>query len=423
MRPHPLARLLARALLALCATSALCALPPPRSWPLGGGAALAETLVAKSYYIPVYGEPEPEAQVVGNLLKGQAADAVGRRGEWVQVNAFKGLLVGWARAAEFEAGGAPSVTTPQGGVSPTFPGEEGLRRARAGDAPHRGEYRGVQYCVRCHNPGATQIKSGGRPIEVWSQSSHARAYHTLFSPESLKIGQRLGIQNPATSPRCLKCHVTAYGVPAGVQSEVVLTEGVGCEACHGPSGALHGSGGAWDVAPVGQRARFCGRCHNDESPTWRGFNLESFSEYIAHWGHRAEVEQIRAREHAEMSRQSARAGDPPPAPLTPRLTAPPPAPRVSAAAEEGVLMLASGVGAPVRFPHSRHQKDFGLSCSSCHHVPQVFKCRDCHNDTSAVSRQQAFHDGGARSCRSCHREMASKGFAGPRTCDGCHVPR
>jgi hypothetical protein len=383
----------------------------------------AKPLVAKSYYIPIYETPTPEAQVIGNLLKGQQAEEVEKRGDWIQINAFKGLLVGWATLGDFEAGAHQSPNEPRGGISPTFPGEEGMRQARAGNAPHAGEYRGVQYCVRCHNPGATHIKSGGRPIEVWSQSSHARAYHTLFSPESIKIGQTLGIQSPSSSPRCLKCHVTAYGVPAEVKSEVALTEGVGCEACHGPSGALHGSRGVWDIEPITQRARFCGRCHNDESPTWRGFNLESFSEYIAHWKHSSEVPALRTAEHADMTRQSRRAGDPPPPPLTPKLSAPPAPTQLSAAPEEGVILLASGAGTPVRFPHSKHQKEFGLSCGSCHHIPQVYKCRDCHNDTSAVSRQEAFHDRGARSCRNCHREMASKGFAAPRTCDGCHVQR
>ncbi len=386
-------------------------------------AASAKTLVTKSYYVPIYAAPRADAPVLGNLLKDQLAKEISRRGEWVQLNAFKGLLVGWARAQDFEVGGKKRLRALQDGVSPTFPGADQMSQAQAHAAPHGGGYRGVQHCVRCHNAGAAHIKGAGRPIEVWSHSSHARAYYTLFSPKALRVAKRLGITSPSNSPRCLKCHLTAYGVSMQEQREVFFSEGVGCEACHGPSGALHGSGGVWDVEPVANRARFCRRCHNDESPTWRGFNLEAFSAFIAHWGHQEEVPTIRAREHEEMARQSARAGDPPPAPLTPELSASPAAAPLSATPEEGVIILSSGVGAPVRFPHARHQQELGLSCETCHHVPNAYKCSGCHTDASAVSRQEAFHDGSARSCRNCHRKMARQGFAGPRACGGCHVQR
>ena len=98
---------------------------------------------------------------------------------------------------------------------------------------------------------------------------------------------------PHKSPKCLKCHVRGYDAPFSVSNKVTPTEGGGCEACHGPCGALHGFKTDFDVSQLETRAQYCQRCHNQESPTCKGFDLESFSKVIAHWSHQQEVEMIR----------------------------------------------------------------------------------------------------------------------------------
>jgi hypothetical protein len=383
-----------------------------------------ELLKAKSYYISVHQAPDLKSKVVGNLLKDQRAQKVKLKGEWVQVNAFKGILVGWAKVSHFVPSAAlRPLDKIKKGTSPTLPDSNALKRAQANASPHQGGYRGVQYCVRCHNPGSTTTPGGERPIEVWSNSAHARAYHTLFTPRAKQLGKARGISTPSQSPQCLKCHVTAFGAAAEISNEVASMEGVGCEACHGPSGGLHGGGGEWDIQPIENRVKFCTKCHNDESPTWRGFNLESFSKHISHWGHAAEVPKIREIEHkeaVELSRTNNAPPPPPPAPYkAPQRTSQ--GQEAQTGAQEGVIILKTGAGKAVHFPHKKHQQELGLECGQCHHVKGAFKCRDCHHDSSSVSRKDAFHGSTERSCRGCHRSMASKGFAAPRSCAECHL--
>lgn len=77
-------------------------------------------------------------------------------------------------------------------------------------------YVGSNQCFVCHRP----------QTNAWSESSHAQAFQHL--PDQYR-------QDSA----CLKCHVTAFGVPngfvAGTEKDLSM---VGCESCHGP-GALH----------------------------------------------------------------------------------------------------------------------------------------------------------------------------------------
>ena len=384
-----------------------------------------KNVISKSYYTPVYKSNSESSEVIGNLLKDQRAQEVERKGNFVKINAFNGLIVGWAKASDLTASSDASI----GGVglsegsSPVMPSADGFKLAANHDSPHKGGYQGVQYCVRCHNPGANakQIPGAGRPIEIWSSSAHAEAYLTLFNAESKSIGRKLGISEPHKSPKCLKCHVTGYGSPSEISNKVAPTEGVGCESCHGPSGALHGSKTELDVSQIETRSQYCQKCHNKESPTWKGFNLESFSEYIAHWSHYKEVPKIREAEH-KLAKKLAKKAGAKVVELKPKLVHAPTAPKVQAKpSDEGVIVLHDGQAAPVHFPHQRHQMEFGLECNSCHHIPKMYKCRTCHTASSAKTRKAVFHGKTDRSCRGCHRQMASKGFAGPLTCSGCHV--
>jgi predicted CXXCH cytochrome family protein len=382
-------------------------------------------VVSKSYYTPVYKEANESSTVIGNLLKNQRAEEVLRKNGFVKINAFRGLIVGWAKEGDLEATSSRQKDRSElkDGVSPVMPPKSGFDYAANHKSPHKGGYQGVQYCVRCHNPGAStsQIPGAGRPIEVWSSSAHAEAYLTLFKPESVKLGRKLGISDPHKSPKCLKCHVTGYGSPSHVSNKVAMSEGVGCESCHGPSGALHDSKQELDVSKVDGRAQFCQRCHNDQSPTWKGFNLESFSEYISHWSHYTEVRKIRESEHKTAKSLAKKEGGSV-IELKPNLVHRPTTPKAKTKVNEaGVIVLDDGQAAPVHFPHQKHQTEFGLECSSCHHIPQMHKCRSCHTPSSSATRKQIFHGKTERSCRGCHRSMASKGFAGPLTCSGCHI--
>ncbi len=150
------------------------------------------------------------------------------------------------------------------------------------------QYGGVITCKPCH----LTPKSGAQ-FKIWSTSAHAKAYETLKTPAAKEAGKKLGIDDPATSDKCLKCHVTAHGVDAKLKGpKLTLEEGVSCEACHGPGSAYKGQklmkdiyDGKVDGAKYGliePTEEVCVKCHNKESPTFKGFNYKEMAAKIAH---------------------------------------------------------------------------------------------------------------------------------------------
>lgn len=83
-------------------------------------------------------------------------------------------------------------------------------------------------------------------LMLWQEPSsatgaHSRAYAVLTEARSLRIARELGIGDPSGEPMCLGCH-SDY-VPAGRRGpRFQLSDGVGCEACHGGAG---GGGSGW----------------------------------------------------------------------------------------------------------------------------------------------------------------------------------
>lgn len=77
-------------------------------------------------------------------------------------------------------------------------------------------------------------------IATWQEPSspsgaHSRAYAVLGGRRGQQIAASLGLGNAQSAPACLGCHAT--NAPAGQRgAKFTLTDGVGCESCHGPSG-------------------------------------------------------------------------------------------------------------------------------------------------------------------------------------------
>ncbi len=149
--------------------------------------------------------------------------------------------------------------------------------ARQSPAPEAGNYVGPGSCsaVACH--GSIRAVAGARILQTeystWvSQDRHARATEVLSNPVSQRMGRILGIGNPAQAPKCLACH--ALDVPPASRSRNFATEGVSCEACHGPAAgwlgyhvtrdATHEESvrrGMYDTKDVVKRAEKCLTCH------------------------------------------------------------------------------------------------------------------------------------------------------------------
>lgn len=143
---------------------------------------------------------------------------------------------------------------------------------------------GAEKCKMCHNAPAK-----GAQFTRWAESRHAKAYQTLAGEEAKKLAAARGIADPQKAPECLKCHVTGQGAPANLLTDKYKAEeGVSCESCHGAGGAY------WKMEIMKDRAKSmaagleiptektCARCHNAESPTFKGFDYKAKAAVIAH---------------------------------------------------------------------------------------------------------------------------------------------
>lgn len=150
-------------------------------------------------------------------------------------------------------------------------------------------YEGAERCRMCHRK-----EEQGAQYDLWKESKHAKAYETLASEPSKQIAAERGIENPQEAAECLRCHVTGHDAdPALLGSKYDKAEGVGCEACHGPGSEYYKKStmeaimrGEIDPASVGlvvhPGEEACVQCHNEESPTYKGFDYEERSKEILH---------------------------------------------------------------------------------------------------------------------------------------------
>jgi hypothetical protein len=175
-----------------------------------------------------------------------------------------------------------------------------------------GNYVGPGSCsaVACH--GAIRPVGGARILQTeystWvSQDRHARATEVLGNMVSQRMGRILGIGNPQQAQKCLLCH--SLDVPANVRGRNFATEGVSCEACHGPATGWLGyhvtkdanhdesvKRGMYDTKDTVKRTEKCLTCHLGTSEKFVDhemiaaghpdlvFELEAFSAAMPrHW--------------------------------------------------------------------------------------------------------------------------------------------
>jgi Cytochrome c554 and c-prime len=95
------------------------------------------------------------------------------------------------------------------------------------------DYVGVDACAKCHKKDKE-----GRQAPIWEKTKHAMAYKNLGTPKAKEAAQKLGVSgDPQKAEACLVCHTTGYGEPdSRFDKKFDVTDGVQCEACHGPGG-------------------------------------------------------------------------------------------------------------------------------------------------------------------------------------------
>ena len=112
--------------------------------------------------------------------------------------------------------------------------------AAASSAAVAGVHLGVASCAgsNCHGNNSSQLPVQGvlhNEYLTWQrEDTHASAFRSLFTARALAIGKRLSITEPSKSDTCIGCHADA--VPAALRGpRFSLSDGIGCEACHGGS--------------------------------------------------------------------------------------------------------------------------------------------------------------------------------------------
>lgn len=128
------------------------------------------------------------------------------------------------------------------------------------------DYAGSKKCKICHK----------EQYEIWEKKKHAKAWDALNDEQKKKS-------------ECIGCHTTDGPDMPNVQ----------CEACHGP-------GSEYSKPTIMNKARFkanpeeqlklaveaglviptketCVECHNEKSPTFKGFDYEKHKAQIKHW--------------------------------------------------------------------------------------------------------------------------------------------
>jgi len=269
---------------------------------------------------------------------------------------------------------------------------------------------GAPKCKACH-----RAKTGDQ-WQIWTESAHARAFDTLASEKSKKIAADKGLGDPQQEPACLKCHATRASLGGVViineKANYTDAEGVGCEACHGPGSDYKSRKVMLD--PEAARAAGlimnigCRKCHNEESPTFKGFDFEARWLDIAH-----PVPGKTAAEGEE-------------------------SPTLADAGSLQEILIVSSVG-DVIFPHDFHVTGVKMECVECHHQIHAveldtphpdylesswIRCQSCHNPKSASD--QVYYQ-----CGECHHtnlsniadETLSSKVVVHKSCWKCHDTR
>lgn len=145
------------------------------------------------------------------------------------------------------------------------------------------KYIGASKCKMCHIKPAT-----GEQYNIWLKGPHANAMKTLANEESKKIAAAKGIADPTTDAACIKCHSTVGSVDAKLIATLTMDDGVSCETCHGPGSMYKGASVmknrelAMSKGMIIPDEALCKTCHNEESPTYKGFKYTEMLAKIAH---------------------------------------------------------------------------------------------------------------------------------------------
>jgi hypothetical protein len=131
------------------------------------------------------------------------------------------------------------------------------------DTKQEAQYVGSQKCKGCHS-----LPKTGEQYKSWAETKMAK------SMDSLKA------KGEDKNEKCLACHTTGFGKPHADDAKL---DEIGCEACHGPASewkSIHQKNKDEAIAKgmiVKPTEEVCVKCHNKNSPNFKGFN---YAEYV-----------------------------------------------------------------------------------------------------------------------------------------------
>lgn len=161
------------------------------------------------------------------------------------------------------------------------------------EAANSGRFEGVASCAgsTCHgrNEGDGKIVRQDE-LRLWQEPSsstgtHSRAHAVLSGARGQRIASSLGLGSATSAPACLGCHAT-YVPNEQRGARFQLSDGVGCESCHGAASgwlsshyavpATHAANVANGMIPLDRpqtRAKVCLDCH---------FGSENSGQFVTH---------------------------------------------------------------------------------------------------------------------------------------------
>lgn len=140
------------------------------------------------------------------------------------------------------------------------------------------DHMGVASCSNslCHGSADERDTSPVLQNEylIWQRyDAHSDSFATLKTPEAQAITRKLGLGDPATEAQCLDCH-TDNPAPEQRGEKFLISDGIGCEACHGgaenwlashtapeTTHADNLAAGLYPTADPQSRAALCQSCH------------------------------------------------------------------------------------------------------------------------------------------------------------------
>ena len=250
-------------------------------------------------------------------------------------------------------------------------------------------FAGADSCETCHSGTHT----------TWQETRHAHALATLQA-----IGQ-------GANGRCIGCHTVGFGQPGGYVDQATTPHlaGVQCENCHGGAAEHAASPSATALRPeVDLSGELCGSCHTGaHHATYDEWELSRHSQALATLVEGGHAQSRCLPCHSQDYRYAVAEGEPPPTPMTARLSI------------ECATCHAAHGGAP---HEAQLRKSVGEVCGECHTQGEAPLGREPHHPQFEMLKGEGAYQADGSELTRIHVHSLLAAQEG-QACAQCHVVR